>query len=370
MSKIKVLQMGKFYPPSFGGIEQVVYDITKGINGLSSKYCCDVLCFNHDTRKGSKTDYSDGAEIYRMNTIGVISSAPISLMYFLKFIKIKGKYDIIHLHAPNPVATIAALFARNKTIIIHWHSDIVKQKRLLKLFLPIQKQMLNRASKIIVTSDNYGRCSEQLFGFERKIMTIPIGIPSDKILIPKKYVSKNKKIIFSLGRLIYYKGFEYLIEAAKYLPENYMIIIGGTGPLYSELQKKIDDNRLNNKVRLVGRIPMEELQSYYESADLFCMPSIEKSEAFGVVQLEAMKHGIPVVSTRIPGSGVSWVNLNEVSGLTVPVKNSQALSEAFMNILENESLYKHLSNGALRRYNENFTSDKMCRKIIELYDEL
>ena len=179
-----------------------------------------------------------------------------------------------------------------------------------------------------------------------------IGIDKNKLnsdtfkvdSIRKTY--KNKKIIFSLGRLVYYKGFEYLIDSAKYLSEDYIILIGGIGPLYKELDNKIKLLKLENKVKLLGRIEDNDLGNYYEACDIYCLSSIVKSEAFGIVQIEAMSFSKPVIATKIKGSGVDWVNKHKESGINVNPKNGEELANAIKKIISNHNLYKKYSQGA------------------------
>nr|WP_234480108.1 glycosyltransferase [Erwinia sp. S38] len=371
----KILQFSKFYPPGIGGIEQVAYDIVKGINRSQTNHC-DVLCFHHKMRSDSEQVMDQGASIFRMKTWKVIASTPISLSIFTKYFSILSKYDVVHFHVPNPLGTIAAILTFNKKIVVHWHSDIVKQKMMLRFFRPLQNLMLRKADVIIVTSDKYGKESEQLANFQDKVVTVPIGIDFDSYMdnleVKRRLIEKykNRKVIFSLGRLAYYKGFEYLIQSAKYLPDNYSVVIGGSGELHDELQNLIDDNDLQNKVQLLGRIEANELSAWYQVADVFCMSSIEKSEAFGVVQLEAMSNSLPVVSTRIVGSGVDWVNLDGESGLTVEPRDDRALASAFMRICEDADFAQRLAEGAYGRYQKLFTADKMCAGIENVYNTL
>lgn len=374
MKKIKILQFSKFYPPAVGGIEQVVHDIVKG-NANTSLHD-DVLCFNHEIGANDEIICDNNHKIMRMHTYKIIASTPLSLNILKKFMQIKNDYDYIHFHVPNPIATIASLFVRRNKYVVHWHSDIVKQKKLFFFFKPLQQIMLNRAAKIVVTSDEYAAKSEQLRNYSNKTLTIPIGIfPSKKpvnepLLGKLKGQYKSKKVIFSLGRLAYYKGFEYLIRSSKYLNDDAVIIIGGSGELKEELNQLIKTIGVEDKVVLAGRINDEDLSTYYSFADIFCMPSIEKSEAFGVVQLEAMLYGLPIVSTRIPGSGVDWVNANGVSGITVQPKDEVALAEAFNNLLQDKQLMDFYSVNSFNRLLELFTVEKMCARLNEMYINL
>ncbi len=203
-----------------------------------------------------------------------------------------------------------------------------------------------------------------------------IGIDKNKLnsdtfkvdSIRKTY--KNKKIIFSLGRLVYYKGFEYLIDSAKYLSEDYIILIGGIGPLYKELDNKIKLLKLENKVKLLGRIEDNDLGNYYEACDIYCLSSIVKSEAFGIVQIEAMSFSKPVIATKIKGSGVDWVNKHKESGINVNPKNGEELANAIKKIISNHNLYKKYSQGAKNRFEENFNREIMVESIYKLYSEL
>lgn len=375
MKTLKVLQFSKFYPPAFGGIEQVVNDIIEGSKGLD-KITYDVLCFNHQLNKKDECVFINDVKIMRMRTWKILASTPISFNIFKKFLKIRRNYDFIHFHVPNPIATLASLFVPKGKYIVHWHSDIVKQKKLFYFFKPLQDIMLRRCAKIIVTSEKYGAESKQLEHFRNKLITIPIGIdttnPKINIeflnLLKEKY--QKKIVIFSLGRLAYYKGFEYLINSANYLDDDFIILIGGGGELNETLEKLIVEKKVQNKVQLLGRVSYDELSSYYSLADIFCMPSIEKSEAFGVVQLEAMLYHLPIVSTRIKGSGVDWVNSNGISGITVEPKNAEALADAFKVISRNKQLREKLSEGAYARLIKHFSVGKMCSSILDMYREL
>ena len=181
---------------------------------------------------------------------------------------------------------------------------------------------------------------------------------------------KGKKIIFSLGRLVSYKGYKYLIDSARHLDDSYVILIGGGGPLKTPLREQIENSGLQDKVKLLGFLSDAEVSAYFGACDLFCMSSVYATEAFGIVQIEAMSAGKPVVATKIPGSGVSWVNAHKESGLNVEPKDSEALADAFMHILESEDDYQHFAEQAQQRYWTMFTKSKMIEKCVEIYKSL
>ena len=261
-----------------------------------------------------------------------------------------------------------------KKLVVHWHSDIIRQKIILKLYKPLLNWMLKRANTIIATSPKYIEESKQLLPFKKKCVAIPLGIRKDKLCSDSEMVSnlrekyKGKKVIFSIGRFIAYKGFEYLIESARYLPTDYIILIGGEGSLRSKYEKIIKRYNLFGKVKLLGKLSYVMLANYYDACDVFCLPSISKNEAFGLVIIEAMRFGKPIVATNIRGSGVSWVNQDGVTGLNVEPKNPKALAQAIKFICSNKEVYKKFSENALKRFNEEFTIDKEVSRILEVYN--
>jgi rhamnosyl/mannosyltransferase len=301
----------------------------------------------------------------------VISPAMIG-----KLRKIQHEYDIIHIHHPDPMACLALFFSGYKgKVVLHWHSDILKQKTLLKLYGPLQRWLIKRADVIVGTTPVYIQQSPFLQQVQDKTTCILIGI--DELKAAKEDVVRikeqwaGKKIIFSIGRLVEYKGYEYLINAARYLNNDYVILIGGCGPLKNELQRLIDEQELTEKVKLMGFIPdNEEVAAYFMACDVFVLSSIWKTEAFGVVQIEAMSCGKPVVATRIEGSGVSWVNEEGVSGYNVEPQNAEALAGAIRKLLSDSQLYAAFSARARQRYETLFTQQKMIDSCLKLYNNL
>lgn len=367
---IKVLQLTKFYPPFWGGIEAVTFELTERLR--SAGYHCDVLCAN--TGLTTVTEhYNRQYYVTRAASFGRLFSTSISFSLIAELRKIHHKYDIIHVHLPDPL-TALALFVVNPAckIVVHWHSDIIKQKHLLKLFLPIQHWLLKRADAIIGTSPKYIQESTQLKEYLHKCVAIPIGSalqtnPTAEAvkLVQQKY--HNKKIVFALGRLVYYKGFTFLIDAAKNLPNDYVVVIGGTGPLEQQLKRQIQRNALQDKVFLAGRISMQELPAYYQACFVLCFPSTHPSEAFGVTQIEAMSFGKPVISTEIPRSGVSWVNQHLQSGLVIEKENAAAITQAIVLLGNDDALYHQLSLQAKQRYQLHFKPEQMIQKVATLY---
>ena len=368
---MKILQLGKFYPIK-GGVEKVMCDLMTGL--CEHQIDCDMLCAS-DNDNYQEIKLNDHGTIFAMPSISKKFGTMISPLMISRLRRIAIHYTIIHIHHPDPMAALALLLSGYKgVVILHWHSDILKQKRLLKLIMPLQNWLLKRADVVVGTTPVYVKQSPHLKNVQDKVTYLPIGIiPSqskkDNVdRIREKYA--GKKIVFSLGRLVEYKGFSYLIDAAKYLSDDYVIIVGGSGPLKDELELQISKAGLSRKVKLIGRISDNDLPDYYSACDLFCLSSIMKTEAFAIVQIEAMSFGKPVVATKIPGSGVSWVNADGESGLNVEIKDPEAIARAIQRILSDSELYQKLSQGAKDRFERLFTFNTMIDNCLSIYQKV
>ena len=367
---MKVLQLGKFYPIR-GGVEKVMLDLTEGLAGAGVE--CDMLCASFGGRSFAGAQDDRKGRVIVCPTWFTASGtmiAPRMISYLRRHAR---EYDIIHIHHPDPMAGIALWMSGYKgRVILHWHSDILKPKILLSPYLPIQRWLIKRAERIVGTTPTYVKESPWLTDVQDKVTYVPIGIepivpdPARIKDIQEKY--SHRKIVFSLGRLVPYKGYTHLIEAAKYLPEDYVILIGGTGPLREILETQIKESGLNQKVKLLGRVEDEDLPSLYGASSVFVLSSVVKAEAFGIVQIEAMSAGVPVIATKIPESGTAWVNEDGFSGLNVEPCDPEGLARAIRNICDDDQTRHSYSKNALARYERLFRSENMIKEIIKLYE--
>ena len=365
---MKILQLGKFYPIK-GGVEKVMYDLMIGLSAREIK--CDMLCATPEKTK-TKT-LNPHAKLMCSHAWLQAAGTMIAPSMIFKLMGIKKEYDIIHVHHPDPMACIVLFLSGYKgKVVLHWHSDIVRQKTLMRLYRPFQKWLIKRADLIVGTTPIYIRESQDLQKVQHKTTYLPIGVDEmlhDPIGAKRlQDIYHNRKIVFSMGRLVHYKGYSNLVKAAQYLPDDYVVIIGGAGILMPELRSLTEELGLQDKVQLLGFVRENEVPSYYTACKLFCLPSVQKTEAFGIVQIEAMSSGKPVVATKIPGSGVAWVNENGVSGLNVTPGNPQEIAEAIQAIIEDEQTYQKFAEGARKRYETNFTQEKMIEKAIDIYN--
>ena len=370
---MKILHLTKYFPPTYGGIEN------------QAKYICDYL---HEKKIkttvlafGKKNSIkSTNYKIFEVKPFFTILSQPFSIKYFFLAKKIFNQNDIIHFHYPNIMGLLVCFFfLKKKKLIIHWHSDIINQKYINLLFYPIEKNLIKRASKIIFTSKIYSKRFKYYKQYKKKIKVINCGshdlskefdrrkeLKKKFLKIKKKY--ENFNIIYSIGRLVKYKGYKYLIKSSTHLDKNTKIIIAGDGKEYSDLQKLIKRQNLNNKVFLIKKISYTDHLIYLKLCKVFCLPSISKNEAFGVALIEAMSFSKPLVSTNIDGSGIKFVNLNNLTGYVVPVKNSTKLGKRLFELINSKFINKHFSKNSKIRFQKLFTSIMMVRKFYKMYE--
>lgn len=364
---MKILQIGKFWP-ILGGVEKVMYDLTRGLSKRGIE--CDMLCASADGYTGIMR-VNDCGRVIVVKTLAKAKSTMLSPQMVQILKKTASRYDIIHIHHPDPMAALALYASGYKgKVVLHWHSDILRQRLLKKFFLPLQSWLLRRADKIVCTSPNYIEGSSELRPFLSKISCIPIGIepimPDKKAVAEIKKSIAGRKIVFSVGRLIPYKGFDNLIKSAEHLPDDYLVVIAGEGPLKKDLEQLIAERGLESKVILPGRIADRDRDAMMAAASVFCLPSVEKTEAFGIVLIEALSVGLPIVATNIPGSGTSWVNAHGISGRNVECGNPYRLAEAIVKIVENRDSAYYPEN-ARKRWEELFTFDRFIDNVNCLY---
>jgi rhamnosyl/mannosyltransferase len=282
--------------------------------------------------------------------------------------------DLIHIHLPNPTAVMAYLASGHRgKAIFTYHSDTVKQKVLGSLFQPLLDAALRRSSAVIATSPNYLQTSPVLATVRERCHVIPYGIDLtqfeqyDPTMVSRVRQKYGDRLIVSVGRLVYYKGFEYLIRAMTRV--NGKLLIIGDGPLRADLQQLAADLGVTEKVVLVGEVQNEHVIPYYHAAQIFALASVARSEAFGIVQIEAMAAGIPVVNTSLD-SGVPFVSLHERTGLTVPPENPSALAAAINRLLDDPDLRRSLGNAARLRARQEFSIEGMTSRTLALYDSV
>jgi rhamnosyl/mannosyltransferase len=365
--KLQVLHVGKFYPPHMGGIETHLQALC---NQLRQSVDLRVVVAS-DGRFG-RQETLDGVAVTRLPTRLTLVSTPICPGMIPAIRAYRGQ--IIHLHLPNPMAVMAYLASGYRgDLVVTYHSDMVRQKTLGPLFEPFLHAALRRSSAIIVTSPNYLKTSAVLAQHKERCEVIPLGIPLDGFnqcdasavdAIRREY---GERLIVSVGRLVYYKGFEYLIRAMTRVEGRLLLI--GEGPLRDKLSTLAAQLGVADRVSFLGKVDHERLVACYHAASLFVLASIARSEAYGIVQIEAMAAGLPVVNTQLD-TGVPFVSLHEQTGLTVPPADSGQLAAAINRLLDNPDLRNDLGRAARMRAEQEFGVDVMAARTLSLYDRI
>ncbi len=363
---LRVLHVGKYYPPHMGGMESHL----EALCGQLRKHVDVRVTVASDDYRGSR-EMVDGVPVTRVPTRLMLASAPIC-PGMVANIRNSGA-DIVHLHVPNPTAILAYLASRHRGhLIVSYHSDTVRQRYLGAAFEPFLHSALRRSSAIVVTSERYQKTSSVLARYEDRCHVIPLGTDverferSDPAAATQIRSQYGERLILAVGRLVYYKGFEYLVRAMTEVKGNLVII--GDGPLRGKLQELTASLQLGQKVQIIGKIP-GDISSYYHAADVFALPSIARSEAFGIVQIEAMAAGLPVVNTWLD-SGVPFVSPHEQTGLTVPPEDSGALAAALNRLLDDPGLRRSFGEAARVRARQEFSVDRMAARTLEVYRQV
>ncbi len=361
--KPRVIHVGKFYRPQFGGIETHVEALCQELAKLMH---VSVLVANDSRRR--EDSVIDGVHVSRAAQSMNIAGAPFcpAMAWRIR----RDRPDIVHLHLPNPGAALAVLASGYRgRIIVTWHSDVVRQHWLAKIYSPIQRILLKRCSAIVASSQNYIESSKELSRFKNRCHVIPYGIDSAKFqdFDPAAIRSIREKfgprIVLMVGRLVYYKGVEHAVRAMKMIGAHLLVI--GDGPLKETLQRQAREVGVADRISFLGKVH-GSITPYYQASDVFLLPSIARSEAFGIVQLEAMACGKPVVNTDI-ASGVPFVSVHGETGLTVPPGSPEAIASAVNRLLDDSALRTLYGHAAKRRVEDEFSLDQMVRRTIDVY---
>ena len=369
---MRVLHINKYYPPVVGGIERAVGIMAQGQNAQGHQI--EVLS---SQRFGiHQEDNINGIPVTRAASVGTYLSMPLSpgFPHYLAQ-KSRGK-DILHFHFPFPLADISYLWqyarsrASTQTVVISWHSDIVRQKYLLWLYRPFLQHFLSVSNLILVSSKRLRTTSPFLFPFQDKVRVLPYGLnlmdPLFTVNGSNGKINSGLPIILFVGRLVPYKGVQYLIDAMKSVQGTLWVV--GDGLLRSSLQHQAMRLGIAQRVKFWGYLPDEQLSKLYRLCDLFVLPSINRSEAFGIVQLEAMAFGKPVINTRL-STGAAQVSLHGETGLSVRPRDSQALAEAINLLATNLPLQQRFSENGKQRIRESFLSEAMLQSLSCYYQE-
>lgn len=367
---IKVLQSFKIYQPDTeGGIPAVMRMLA---SNLGPGFETEVLVA---AQQGfGYHDRVDGVPVHRTGSLGTLWSLPLSPTYPLALARRAREVDLVAIHEPFPLADVGInlRLPRRTALIVHWHSEIVAQRRAAFLFKYYINNTIDRADNIIVSAQEVIERSPFLEKRSDKCRIIPFGIdlsfwkevPTNDQAEVKRIEQKYPRLVVGIGRLVDYKGFDVLIRAVTNI--DCQAVIFGEGPNFDELQRKIEKLHLQDRVILRGRQPREEIRRYLHAAKAFVFPSVETSETFGIAQLEAMAAGLPIVNTDLP-TAVPTVARDGLEGLTVPPSDVEALKAAIRRLLEDGTLRVRLGSAARERVKDQYEGGRFTRAVADVY---
>lgn len=370
MLGIKVLHVYRTcHPYTHGGIEEVIRQLTIETSklGVNNRIVC--------LSKGCKTKeivQVDGAEIYCYPLLLEIASCGFSIQLLKEFKKHTQWANIVQYHAPWPFADLMHVLCNIKaTSIITYHSDVVRQKLLMRCYEPLMKLFFHRVQCIVATSDNYLKSSKVLQKYKHKTRAIPLGVSqvSSESLSGKQEIKaklKNKwgeGFFLFVGVLRYYKGLNYLLDALK--GTNHVVLIAGVGPEEKRLKTQAEQLKLNN-VHFLGKITEQEKHALFNLSQAVIFPSSERSEAYGITLVEAAMHQRAMISTELQ-TGTSYININQETGIVIKPKSPKDLIEAIQLMAQNSEKTKRMGKKAYQRYQQRLTSKVMADAYIETY---
>ena len=368
---MRVLHLGKFYPPARGGMETILALICDRTSAdvENTVLVANDTCALSEERHGS-------VEVIRLPAIAKVGA--VALLPTLPFRLRKARTDLVIIHEPNPMALLAYFLARPAGKLIVWfHSEVIRPSWRYALFYrPFLRFAFARASRIIVASPTLAASAPQLRGWQSKCLVIPYGLEITQGDVSPRVAARadairqeaaGRPLVLFVGRLVKYKGVDVLLEAMRGVSATAMLV--GNGPERAALQQIADREGVTDRVTFLGEVDPDELAALYRACDVFVLPSVTRQEAFGVVQIEAMACGKPVISTDL-GTGSGWVNQDGETGFVVPPRDVRALHDALVRLLADDTLQKRMGAASRQRARAMFGADRMAASVLALYHEV
>ena len=370
---MRVLHIYKDYAPVMGGIENHIAILAQAqrAQGIDAR----VLVTN--TSSETVETVIDGVPVVKTGRQLNVSSAPLSLGFYPWLRRLGDGIDITHAHLPYPPGELGhMLLGRSRGLVLSYHSDIVRQKILGALYSPFLRLLLRQADRISVSNPTYIRTSPFLARVADKCSVIPFGIDlQDFAATPERKQRAAeiraryapKPLLLFVGRLRHYKGLNVLIEAMQTIDAHLLVV--GAGMMETAWRAQATSLGLDERITFLGDLSDAEKLEMLHAADLFVLPSTNRAEAFGIVLIEAMACGLPLISTEL-GTGTSFVNQHEQTGLVVPPDDPPAMAAAINRILTDEPLRQRMAAASLARAQSEFNVGTMAARMLELYENV
>ncbi|QRX84519.1 glycosyltransferase family 4 protein [Glaciimonas sp. PAMC28666] len=357
------------FPSSMGGVEQVIAQLARGTSKLGVQ--TDVLSLS--ANPGVSPMAMDGHSLYRAKLNIEIASSGFSASAFWQFAQLAKKADVIHFHFPWPFMDLVHFATRaHKPTVVTYHSDIIRQQKLLKIYRPLKRMFLSSVDRIVATSPSYLSSSAVLTRYADKVSVIPIGLDKTSYPAPLPALQQywrerlGEKFFLFIGVLRQYKGLHILLAAAQ--GTNYPIVIVGAGPMEEELKAQVAQLGLQN-VHFLGQVSEEDKVALLTMSYAVILPSHLRSEAFGISLLEGAMYGKPLLSCEL-GTATTFINLSNETGLVVPPNDVDALRNAMQVLWDNPEVAAEMGRRAEERYWAQFTAKQMASSYVALYTEL
>jgi glycosyltransferase involved in cell wall biosynthesis len=354
---MRILHLAKYYWPRSGGMERVVQSLAEGAANLGHQV--EVVAVESRGRAGSPG--RQRSSVTRAFSFAALGTQEIAPGYIAAAWK---QADIIHVHHPHPLADVACLLrARRTPVVVTQHADSRRSA-----YRPLTRLVLRRAAAVVVPSRAHLALSSELEGYESKVEVVPFGIDQTRWeVVPPPPPGGTPRAIF-IGRLVAYKGVDILLRALERVPELRLDIVG-SGPEGPRLRTLAQALEITDRVRWYGEHPDEDLPRRMADADFLVLPSVTVEEMFGLVVLEAMAAGRPVITTALP-SAVREVNVPGVTGLEVPLRDVPALAQALETLGRDAARRRAMGEAGRKRVHERFTQAAMAERHIELYERI
>lgn len=367
---MRVLHFFKtYYPDSFGGIEQVIFQLAE----QGRRYGVEAEVLALSARGAARGETVAGHLVHRSPLDFYLASTGFSMAAFRDFAELAARADIVHYHFPWPFMDLVHFASRlNKPSLMTYHSDIVKQRFLLQLYRPLMNRFMQSVDHIVVTSPNYLATSPVLERYRDKISIIPIGLDKDTYPVPAPVLQASwrerlgGKFLLFVGAIRYYKGLHILLDALAGV--DYPLAIVGAGPIEQALKAQAQALGLKN-VHFLGSLPDEDKVALLMQCYAMVFPSHLRSEAFGISLLEGAMYGKPMISSEI-GTGTTYINIHGETGLVVPPSDAVALRGALQQLWHDPVLAARMGAAALQRYQALFTAGTMMEKYAGCYQSL
>ncbi|MBX3748379.1 MAG: glycosyltransferase [Verrucomicrobiae bacterium] len=364
---MKVLVLGKYYPPHHGGIETLTKTSCEGYARCGD----DVSCVVANDAGRTVREVLNGVRVRRCAAWGTVFSLPVSPGYLASG---RQEGDVVQMHFPNPLADLALWLGRRAAPwVVTYHSDVVRQASVQRGYRPLMDWMLGRAARIVVATPPQREASPVLRRYRDKCEVIPFGLDLERFarqgaepagMAEALAEAAGRPVLLNIGRLVEYKGQRYLIEALRGLDAVGWLV--GSGPLRGELEEQARGLGVRDRVRFWGEVDDEALPALLRACDVFVLPSITPNEAFGLVQVEAMACGKPVVSCRLE-SGVPYVNRDGETGWVVAPADAEALASALETLCADRALRARFGEAGRLRARDEFALEKMVSRYRDLF---